>query len=94
MSTDRQRATAAANDAEKARLQLARVMGLPIGQSFTLVNDIPSVPDPTLTLEAALNQAYRERADYLAALERLKAAEDMRASAAAGHLPTVRVLAD
>jgi outer membrane protein TolC len=94
MSTDRQRATAAANDAEKARLQLARVMGLPIGQSFTLVNDIPSVPDPTLTLETALDQAFRERADYLSALERLKAAEDMRASAAAGHLPTVRVLAD
>ena len=94
MSTDRQRATAATNDAEKAKLQLARVIGLPIGQPFTVVNDIPTVPDPTLTLSDALDQAYRERADYLAALERLKAAEAMHAAAAAGHLPTVRVTAD
>ena len=36
MSTDRQRATAAANDSEKAKLQLARVIGLPLGQPFTL----------------------------------------------------------
>lgn len=94
MSTDHQRATAASNDAEKARLQLARVIGLPVGQPFTLVNDIPSVPDPTLTLQEGLDQAYRQRGDYLAALERLKAAEAMRAAAVAGHLPTVRVTAD
>ena len=41
VSTERQRATAAANDFEKAKLQLARVIGLPIGQAFTLVDDIP-----------------------------------------------------
>jgi outer membrane protein TolC len=94
MSTDRQRTTAASNDAEKARLRLARAIGLPVGQSFMLIDDIPSVPDPTLTLEQALDQAYRERGDYLAALERLKAAEAMRAAAVAEHLPTVRVNAD
>ena len=94
MSTERQRATAATNDAEKAKLELARVIGLPIGQTFTLVNDIPNVPDPTLTLEEALDQAYRQRADYQAALERLKGAEDMRSAAAAGRLPTVRVTSD
>jgi outer membrane protein TolC len=94
MSTDRQRATAASNDAEKTRLQLARVIGLPAGQAFTLVDEIPSVPDPTLSLQEALDQAYRGRADYLAALERLKAAEAMRAAASADHLPTVRVNAD
>jgi outer membrane protein TolC len=94
MSTDRQRSTAAANDVEKTRLQLARVIGLPIGQQFTLVDDIPNVPDPTLSLEEALTRAYQERGDYLAALERLKAAEAMRAAAVADHLPRVRVTAD
>jgi outer membrane protein TolC len=94
MSTDRQRVTAAVNDAEKTRLQLARVIGLPVGQAFTLVDDIPVVPDPTLTLESAIEQAYRQRADYLAALESLKAAEAMRAAAVAERLPTVRVTAD
>jgi outer membrane protein TolC len=94
MSTDRQRATAAANDAEKTKLQLARVIGLPIGQSFTLVDDIPAVPDPSMTLQQALDQAYSTRADYLAAIERLKAEQDTRRAAVADHLPTVRVTAD
>jgi outer membrane protein TolC len=94
MSTDRQRVTAATNDAEKARLQLARVIGLPVGQPFTLVDDIPAVPDPSMTLETALDQAYKQRPDYLAAQERLKGAEAMRAAAVADRLPTVRVTAD
>lgn len=94
MSTDRQRATAAANDAEKAKLQLARVIGLPIGQPLTLAGDLPTVPDPTMSLEEALADAYRQRADYLAAVERLKAAEDTRRAAVADHLPSVRVTAD
>jgi outer membrane protein TolC len=94
MSTDRQRATAAANDVEKTKLQLARVIGLPVGQPFTLIDDIPNVPQPTLSLEQALEQAYRGRGDYLAALERLKAAEAMRAAAVAERLPRVTVTAD
>jgi outer membrane protein TolC len=94
MSTDRQRSTAAANDAEKAKLQLARVIGLPLGQPFTLISEIPTIPEPTMTLDEALEQAYHQRPDYQAALERLKAAEDMRGAAGAGHLPTVRVTSD
>jgi len=94
MSTDRQRFTAAANDAEKTKLQLARVIGLPIGQAFTLVNDLPNVPDPTVTLEEAVEQAYRQRPDYLAAVERLKATEDMRSAASAERLPSVKVTSD
>jgi outer membrane protein TolC len=94
MSTDRQRSTAAANDAEKTKLQLARVIGLPIGQTFTLVNDLPNVPDPTVTLAEAVEQAYRQRPDYLAAVERLKATEDMRSAASAERLPSVKVTSD
>jgi len=94
LSTDRQRVTAARNDAEKAKLQLARVIGLPIGQAFTLVRDIPDVPDPTITLEAAVEQAYKQRPDYLAAVERLKSAQDMRSAASAERLPSVHVSSD
>lgn len=94
MSADKQRATVAANDAEKAKLELARVIGLPIGQTFTLVDDIPTVPDPDMTLEQALTQAYSTRADYLAAQERLKAAEDTRSAAGADRLPTVQLDGD
>ena len=41
-STQRQRNTATQNDAEKVKLQLARVVGLPTGQAFTLVDELPN----------------------------------------------------
>jgi outer membrane protein TolC len=91
---DRQRATAAASDREKLQLQLARVIGLTPGQPFALSDQLPSVPAPQITLEEALERAYRERPDYLAALERVRAAEDSRRAAQADRLPTVRVSAN
>ena len=94
LSTERQRATAAANDFEKTKLQLARVMGLPVGQAFTLSQEIPFVPVPEMTLDEALTRAYRERPDYLAALERLLAAEAARKAVQSERLPSVRVTAD
>ena len=94
VSSDRQHATAAANDAQKARLQLARMIGLPIGQEFRLSDNIPSVPDSQMTLQQALDQAYANRDDYKAAIEELHAAEATRRAATAGHLPSVRVTAD
>ena len=91
---DRQRTTAAANDYEKMKLQLARIMGLPIGQEYKLSSEIPDVPVPQMTLDEALQRAYRDRPDYLAVQERVRAAEAKRRSATAEHLPTVHVNAD
>jgi len=91
---DRQRAIAAANDYEKMKLQLARVMGLAIGQEYRLTTDVPEVPVPQMTIEEALARAYRDRPDYLAAQERVRAAESARRSAGAEYLPTVRLTAD
>lgn len=94
VSTESQRATAAQAAFEKAKLQLARVMGLPIGQEITLSNQIPPVPVPEITLEQALDRAYRERPDYLAAKERVEAAESSRRAAVSERLPSVSVSAD
>ena len=94
VATERQRATAAENDFQKTQLQLARVIGLPIGQRFRLGDDVPNVPIPEMTLEDALERAYRERPDYLAALERVRAAEAERRAASGAQLPSVRVTAD
>jgi len=93
-NTEQQRATATANDFEKAKLQLARVIGLPIGQTFTLSDQIPYTPVPEMTLEQALERAYKARPDYQAALERVRAAEASRAAALATALPSVHVTAD
>src|SRR5262245_2744828 len=93
-STQRQRLTAAQNDLEKTKLQLAHVIGLPVGQAFDVVEELPYVPAPDMTLDAALNQAYQARPDYLAALERVKAAEADRRAIVGEMLPDVRVSAD
>lgn len=94
LGTERQRATAARNDFEKAKLQLARVIGLPVGQAFTLVDELPFVPVPEMTLEQALERAYATRPDYLAAVEHVRAAEASRRAALGELLPSVQVNAD
>jgi outer membrane protein TolC len=94
VATERQRATGAENDFQKTQLQLARVIGLPIGQRFRLGDDVPNVPVPEITLEDALERAYRERPDYLAALARVRAAEAERRAASGAQLPSVRMTAD
>ena len=92
--TDRQRATAAENDFQKTKLQLARVMGLPIGQEFTLSDRLPQVPTPEMTMEEALARAYRERPDFLAAQERVSAAESAARAIKTDALPSLHVNAD
>jgi outer membrane protein TolC len=94
LNTETQRATAAANDFEKAKLQLARAIGLPLGQNFTLDPAVPELPTPDITLEQAVEVAYRGRPDYQAALERVKAAEANRRSIASDRLPSIHVNAD
>jgi outer membrane protein TolC len=80
LDAETNRATVAGNDFEKAKLQLAHAIGLPLGQQFVLDPKLPEIPGPDLTVEAAVQRAYETRADYQAALERVKAAEASRKS--------------
>src|SRR6185503_15552908 len=89
LSTERQRTTFAENEFQKAKLQLGRVVGLAIGQEFNLSAEIPELPMPDFTLEEALERAYKSRPDYLAALERVKAAEANREAVVKNALPSV-----
>jgi outer membrane protein TolC len=94
LATERQSVTSAENQFQKAKLQLARVIGLPIGQAYTLSEQIPYVPAPQLTLQEVMERAYRERPDYQAALEHVQAAEARRRAVSQDALPAVRVNAD
>jgi outer membrane protein TolC len=94
LNGDRQRVTVYQNDFEKARLQLARLIGLPVGQAFAISAQLPNVPVPDMTIEQALAQAYRDRPDYLAAQERVRAAEASRAAAFSEQLPSLQVNAN
>lgn len=94
VQNQRQRTIRAENDFEKSKLQLARAIGLPAGQAFTLTDRIPYAPIADVTLESALKTAFESRADYLAARERLAAAEANRRAASSDHVPTVHLDAD
>src|SRR5262245_37351685 len=94
LNQERQRVTVTQNDYEKAKLQLGRIIGLPIGQEIRLVGELPSVPVPELTFDSALERAYRMRPDYLAALERVKAAEALRAAATGDMKPSLHLNGD
>jgi outer membrane protein TolC len=94
LQNQRQRSIRVENDFEKSKLQLARAIGLPVGQAFTLTDRIPYAPLADVTLESALKTAYESRADFLAARERLAAAEASRRAAESDHIPTVHLDAD
>ncbi|PYQ12788.1 MAG: TolC family protein [Acidobacteria bacterium] len=78
----------------KAKLALARAIGLPLGQQFHLADRVTYSPGPVLSLDDALKTAYESRADWKAAQARLRAAESARRSAADQWLPTLEVRGD
>ena len=94
LQNQRQRTIRVENEFEKSKLQLARAIGLPVGQPFTLTDRIPYAPLADVTLEGALKTAYESRADFLAARERLAAAEASRRAAESDHIPTLHLDAD
>jgi outer membrane protein TolC len=91
LSTQTQRTTNAFNEFEKAKLTLARVIGLPLGQPFELDPALPDLPLSDMSLANAVSLAYAARPDYRAALERVSAAEAVRRSIVGDALPSVRV---
>jgi outer membrane protein TolC len=94
VQNQRQRAIRAEIEFEGSKLQLARAIGLPAGQPFTLTDKIPYAPIPPVTLESALKTAFESRPDYLAARERVAAAEASSRAASGQLFPTLHVDAD
>src|SRR3954466_7056345 len=88
LQTQRQRVIAAENDFEKAKLQLARAIGLPIAQPVTLTDKIPYAAMPIPPVEQVLSSAFESRADYLAAKSRAEAARASQRAATASLFPS------
>jgi outer membrane protein TolC len=89
LQTQQQRLIAAQNQLEKDKLNLARIIGLPPGQQFTLTDTVPYSPLEGVTLEKALQDAYANRADYLSAKAAMRAAEFSRKAAVAERYPSL-----
>ncbi len=84
----------ARNDYAKQKLQLARVIGLPPGQEFTVTTQAPYEPLVPASIDEDLRRAYISRSDYLAAVLQVRAAEAQRRAATAEHYPTVDIAGD
>ena len=94
LNAETQRSTSATNEFEKAKLQLARLIGLPLGQKFALDPMLPVLAGPEMSFDEAIAHAYQSRADYQASLERVRAAEASRRAVVGAALPSLHVNAD
>jgi outer membrane protein TolC len=94
LQSRRQQLIAAKNDFAKQKLALARTIGLPLAQDFTLTEKIPYEAPQPITVEESMEQALKSRADYQAALSQVRAAEQMMRAATAEHLPSLSIYAD
>ncbi len=77
------------NQFEKDKLSLARVIGLPLGQQFTVADPTPPIPLEAINLDEALTKAYANRSDYRAAESQVRAAELAVSAAKAEWYPTL-----
>ena len=94
LRTEQQRLLAQQNQVEKDKLTLARAIGLPAGQQFTVTDQLPFSPLAT-SLDDLLKQAFDNRADFRAAQASVRAAEYAIEAARAEHYwPSVVAQAD
>jgi outer membrane protein TolC len=84
----------ARNALEKDKLALARVIGLPLEQSFTLADKAPYAIFDQIDVDAAIRQAHANRKDLAAMVEQTRAAEQQRKAATADRLPTLNFAGD
>jgi outer membrane protein TolC len=89
LQSNQQRLIATRNDYAKEKLRLARIIGLPTGQEFSLTTEAPYEPLATAPLEEDLQRAYASRPDYLAAAQQVRSAEEFRRAATAEYYPTL-----
>ncbi len=94
LQAQQQRRITAENDFEKQKLNLARAIGLPPGQSFDFADALSYAAFTPLPLEEGVQQAYRDRADFQSARARVQAAEYAKKAAEAERLPTLQTAAN
>ena len=92
--TEEQRLRSLQADRDTAKLQLGRLIGLPLGQPFDLADVFRYTPLTDLTQDAALAQAFQQRSDLRASVSAVRAAELAEKAAHAERLPNLAVSAD
>ena len=84
----------AQNALEKDKLALARTIGLPLAQRFSLTDRAPYAPYDQLDADKLIQQAEANRKDLAALVEQAAAAAELRKEATAARFPVVSAAAD
>jgi outer membrane protein TolC len=94
LQAQQQRLILAKDQFNKDELALARAIGLPLAQEFSLTEALSYTPAAPMTLDEAVQRAYRDRPDFQGAQARVLSAEYDKKAAKAAKLPTVDFSAD
>ena len=91
LHTEEYNLSVARNNFEVAKLNLARAIGLPLGQEFKLADQLPYSEINPPTVEDALNVAYKSRSDFRSALDSEKSAAQTLSATRGERYPVVAV---
>jgi outer membrane protein TolC len=86
LQTQQLRLISIETDLANQKLALGRLIGLPLGQNFTLTTTLEYRPT-SVVLEEALKEAFESRSDLQAAAAHVRAAEEARKAAEAQKTP-------
>ncbi|HWB31607.1 MAG TPA: TolC family protein [Acidobacteriaceae bacterium] len=89
--TQQQRVTSLETSLAKQKISLARLVGLPPNNNYTLSDSVPFAAAPSLSLDDAIHQALQRRADLQAAQAQVRAAERTLAAARDERIPSLSV---
>jgi outer membrane protein TolC len=94
LQQEQQQLIAQQNQVAKDKLALGRVIGLPLGQQFTIADTAPYSSLAAMTPDQALHTAYEQRADFQSAKASVRAAENSVSAARGERYPSLGVTAD
>jgi outer membrane protein TolC len=89
-----QKLIVAQNNLAKQKLVLARAVGLPLGQKFEITTHVPYQELTPLSLDEAIESAYKDRPDFQSQMNRVRSAELERKAASAERYPSIGVETD
>jgi outer membrane protein len=79
---------------EQARLSLQRVVGLPLGSSLVLTDQLRFVEEPLPSIDTAVAQAGHDRREIQVAEEQTRVSQLERQATRAEYLPSLEVVGD
>lgn len=94
LQAQQQRVVSTGNELAKAKLNLARAIGLPQGQEFAQTDTFVTAAPATSDLNQLLSSALDARPDYRRAMTLIRAAEESRKAAVGRGRPSVLLNAD